>query len=487
MVTAALSEQTPVSRRDGGSFRDPSGYVFHRAGAVYRALSETAYADVVELHESGLLRDLQAKQLVVGTAVVEDVRELETLTRENPGYRRFLRHDRIEPITYPYEWTVSMVGDAAILTLQLQRALLKAGWSLKDATAYNIQFVGGRPIFIDITSIERPQRLDVWYALGQFSQMFLFPLILFRYHGWDFRSYYLGSLSGRDVAAVARALGFFERWGPRALFDVTLPLLFEGSDTSKSKAEAALKRPSKNGDVQLLNLDRLERKIRRLAGGYKPAGHWVDYQATCNYSGSADEAKKTLVGEMLEAVRPSRVLDVGCNTGDYSRLALARGAAVIAVDADHDVVDMLRRRLRDERAAVSPMVVNLTDPSPAIGFMNTERQSFMERVQADCVIALALLHHLCVTGNLSLNAVCDLFAKMTTRYLILEHVPPGDSMFQKLVALRTDRHEHVTLDACRDAFSRSFVCIREVRVPETQRTLLLLRRKDALPRDESLS
>jgi len=487
MSTALLSEHMAVSRRDGGSFRDPSGYVFHKAGGVYRALSDTAYADFAELHASGLLDELQAKKLLIGTSLVEERTELDTLARENPGYRHFLRHERIAPITYPYEWTISMVGDAAILTLQLQRALLKAGWSLKDATAYNIQFVGGRPIFIDITSIERPQRLDVWYALGQFTQMFLFPLILFRYHGWDFRSYYLGSMSGRDVAAVARALGFFERWGPRALLDVTLPLLFEASDTSKSKAEAALKRPNKNRDVQLLNLDRLERKIRRLVGGYKPTGHWVDYHATCNYSGSADEAKKALVADMLAAVRPSRVLDVGCNTGDYTRLALVHGASVIAVDADHDVVDMLRRRLHDEPAAVSPMVVNLTDPSPAIGFMNTERQSFMERVQADCAIALALLHHLCITGNLSLTAVSDLFSKLTTRYLILEHVPPGDSMFQKLVALRTNRHENLTLDACRDAFSRSFVRVREAIVPGTQRTLLLLRKKDQLAWGESVS
>src|SRR5262245_56589868 len=161
MSQAALGELAPASRRDGGSFRDPSGYVFHRDGDVYRALSDAAYADFAELHASGLLRTLQDQRLIVSSEEVRDPGLLQSLAEENPGFRHFVRHERITPITYPYEWTVSMLGDAGRHTLVLQRMLVKAGWSLKDATAYNIQFVAGRPVFIDITSIERSQRLDV--------------------------------------------------------------------------------------------------------------------------------------------------------------------------------------------------------------------------------------------------------------------------------------------------------------------------------------
>ncbi len=276
MDAVTLGEPVRASSRDGGSFRDPSGYVFHRSGAIYRALSETAYSDFIELERSGLLAELQKSQLVVGTRLVDDPALAATLAAENPGYQHFIEHDRISPITYPYEWTISMLGDAGVHTLAVQRALLKGGWSLKDATAYNIQFVNGRPIFIDITSIERPPRLDVWYALGQFTQMFLFPLLLMRYHGWDLRSYFIGNIGGRDVAAVARSLGFFERWGPRGLVDVTLPNMFEASgNKSTAKAEGALKKSNRSADVQLVNLGRLERKIRKLVDGYRASGHWV--------------------------------------------------------------------------------------------------------------------------------------------------------------------------------------------------------------------
>ena len=477
MTTTAVQLSERVSRRDGGSFRDPSGYVFHRDGAVYRALTERAYEDVVALTASGLLQRLQQERLIVPTRYVDSPDLAAALACENPGYAHFLHHDRISPITYPYEWTASMVADAALHTLRLQQRLVTEGWSLKDATAYNIQFAGGRPVFIDTTSIEQPARLDVWYALGQFTQLFLFPLLLFRYHGWDFRSYYLGRLGGREIADVSRSLSFLERWSPRALLDVTLPLMFHGSDTVAPKAEVAMRRRSANPQAQLMNLRRLERKIRRLIAGYRPRGPWAEYTGTCNYSNDAEDAKKRLVGEMLDVARPGVVLDVGCNTGDYSFLAAAKGASVIAVDADHDAVDILYRRLREHPASIAPMVMNLSEPSPAIGFMNGERQSFTDRVAPDCVVALALLHHLSVSGNLSLPAVSALFHSLTRRFLILEHVPPTDSMFQKLVRLRTDRHEDLTLDACRAAFSVAFTVVREAAVPGSQRTLLLLEKR----------
>lgn len=474
MTTAVLLGHAGASERDGGSFRDPSGYVFHRGGEVFRALTETAYRDVVELESSGLFESLQKDGLLVGTRIVDDRVLLSALQGEHPGFERFLRHERIATITYPYEWTLSMLGDAALHTLELQRRLLAAGWSLKDATAYNIQFVDGRPVFIDITSIERPGRLDVWYALGQFMQMFLFPSLLCVHHGWDLRSYFLGSLAGRDVASVARSLGFLERWGPRGLFDVTLPLLFEQRAARSPKNGAAAPRPGRSGDVQMMNLRRLDRKIRKTVSSYRPKGGWIDYSSTCNYTGAAEQAKKTLVGEMLETVRPASVLDIGCNTGDYSFLAAARGATVVAADSDHDAIDALYKRLRHAAAPITPMVVNLSDPSPAIGYMNSERQTFLGRVRPDCIVALALLHHLCVTGNLTLRAVCDVFAAVTTRSLILEHVPPSDSCFRKLVAFRTDKHEHLTLQACRDAFSPRFAIVREAPVEGTERTLMLL-------------
>jgi SAM-dependent methyltransferase len=226
------------------------------------------------------------------------------------------------------------------------------------------------------------------------------------------------------------------------LLDVTLPLLLgRRADRSARSDREVLQRPKRDFSAQLLNLCRLRAKLTALAAGYRPAGTWADYTSTCNYSDRSEEAKKDLVRRYLQSVRPPWVLDAGCNTGDYSYLAAESGARVIAADADHDAVELLYRRLRRQPAAITPLVLELTNPRPAIGFRNRERPSFLERVQAPCVLALALLHHLVVTANLSLAAVRAFLADLTGDSLVLEFVPPEDSMFQRLLKFRLDRFE----------------------------------------------
>lgn len=473
-----VSSSAEGSQRIAGSFRDPSGYVFERAGRIYRAIDAATYQTLRALHEAKVLSQLIERQLVVGTRFVTDEDEIGALAAEHPNVSHFLAHDRIAPITYPYEWSLSMLADAALHTLELQMRLLESGFSLKDATAYNIQFRAGRPVFIDLPSIERPARLDVWYALGQFAQMFTFPLLLCRYRGWDLRSYFLGSIGGRDVEQTARALGRIEKWLPRNLLDVTLPLLLHRRAEAKAGSErAVLEKPNQNYKVQLLNLERLRNKIRKLAAGYKPHGVWADYTQTCSYDDQAEQAKKALVQEYLRIVQPARVLDMGCNTGAYSYLAAAAGASVIAADADHDAVELLYRRLKAEPAPIAPMVLDLSNPSPAIGYRNAERPSFFERLDVDCVLALALLHHLHVSGNLSIPAIRDQFAEMTAAHLILEFVPTDDVMFQKLMKFRVDLYHGLTLEGCRNIFAEHFTILREDPIAHSPRTLLLMKKK----------
>ena len=159
--------------------------------------------------------------------------------------------------------------------------------------------------------------------------------------------------------------------------------------------------------------------------GLRPGrGVWSEYARDCHYADAATAAKKQLVGDFLRETAPRRVVDLGCNTGEYSRLAASLGADVVAVDADHDAIELLYRQLRNEPARISPMVVDLSNPSPALGYMNRERPAFFERIHGDCVLGLALLHHLLVAGNLSLAAVCQMLAALTDRDLVLEYVPP---------------------------------------------------------------
>ena len=226
-----------------------------------------------------------------------------------------------------------------------------------------------------------------------------------------------------------------------------------------------------------MNLKRLRRKVVRLAAGYRPGGTWSRYGETCGYGQVAQQAKLVAVERFLRSTRPSRVLDLGCNTGQYSRLAAGLGAEVIAADADHDAVEILYRQLRREPAPITPMVVDLCNPSPAVGLMNRERAAWGPRAESDCVLALALLHHLLVAGNLPLSAVCEVLAGLTRRDLVLEFIPHDDPLFQRLLEFRVDLLAGLTLDACREVFCRRFELLAEEPIPETRRTLLLLRKK----------
>ena len=464
------------SERVPGSFRDPSGYVFRRDDRIFRAVTAACHDLLRALADAGTLSRFADR--LVETRFVEDPALLSSLRAEHDGYSHFLAHEPIDPITYPHEWSVSMLADAGLLTLDIQRALLAAGCSLKDASAYNVQFVQGRPRFIDVSSIECPERVDLWSALGQFGRMFLFPLLLCRYHGWDLRSYFVANLGGRSAQQILRGLGQFQRWRPRFLLDVTLPeLLRRTAETRLPKG--ALRANHANARPQLLNLARLRRKIEKLAAGYRPSGVWHDYASTCHYTSTADEGKKALVSSALAKYKPARVVDLGCNTGDYSFLAAAHASHVIAVDADHDAIEQLYRRLRVHPANITPLAVDICNPSPGIGYMNTERASFFDRIRGDCVLALALIHHLRVAANLPLPAIRDLLYRLTTDLVVLEFVPRTDPMFERLIALRTDRLDDYDLNTCKKILLERFALVNEEPIPGSPRTLLTLRKQSS--------
>lgn len=465
--------------RLAASFRDPDGYVFRHADRIFRALGTSFVPVLNEIEEIGLLASLtQNGTLVASTRVNGALRQ--ELQAAHPDSAEFVEHEPIVPITYPYEWSVSMLADAGVLTLDLQLRLLAAGLSLKDATAYNVQFRGGKPVFIDLTSIERPARLDIWKALGQFNQMFTFPLLLNREQGWDLRSYFLGSLGGRTLEQVSRSFGSLSRWRPSLLLDLTLPLVLgrrvEKQEPDKPTAAATPKSPG-SPEAQKANLGRLRSKVRDLAAGYKPSGVWADYTATCTYDAAASNAKRDLIRAYLERHKPGSVLDLGCNTGEYSYLAAGTGARVISVDQDHDAIEMLYRRLKKEPASITPMIADLSNPSPGIGFRNQERDPLLRRIESDLVFALALLHHLLVSANLSLESSRDLLFDLSRQHVVLEFVPTDDPMFRRLLRFRSEDFSWLTLESCRAVLAQRFTVVEEHPVPGTPRTLLFLRKR----------
>jgi SAM-dependent methyltransferase len=458
---------------------------------VFRALDSGCHTMLAGLWSSGELQRWMADGSLVATRAVDDPQLLSELAAEHAPYAAFVEHAPISPITYPCEWSVSMLADAAIATLDLQRSMLATGCRLKDASAYNVQFVGGRPVFIDVASIERAERLDTWPALDQFQRMFTLPLLLCRLRHWDLRTYFLPSPQGRSIEEAARLVGWPRLALPACWIDLTLPALLgrwapprPSTLVDASSAVAPSSTVAPGSEALRWNLARLRRKVLSLAAGYRPRGDWVDYGARCSYDSIAEGFKRSLVEDILRSTHPRQALDLGCNTGEYSLLAARHADRVIAVDGDHDSIETLYRRLRSSPAIntpanITPLVCDLLAPTPAIGFRNVERPAILQRLKSDCVLALALVHHLLVRGNLPLAMLCDLLRDLTTRDLVVEFVPREDPMFRRLLEGRGELFADLDLDRFRAAFTPDFKVLRETAIPHTIRTLLWLRRKDA--------
>lgn len=480
-------------RSEPGSFRDPSGFVFYHEGTVYRGIDDRTFAVMQKLRDDGLLRELAENGMIVKTGLVPSGGDIEHRLREVSGtYGRFLTHETVPFVSYPYEWSVSMLADAGILHLDLQTRLLEHGYSLKDATAFNVAFIGPQPVFIDIPSIEIPRRLDLWVAYGQFCRMFVFPILLHYYRGLGIRECFLGLLEGPGVSEARRMLGFWKSLRPAAFVDVFLQDLLHGAaekrldktcrtdlrDGSAAQPSVTEKSvPEGDSRVQALNLKRLRNKLTRITRRRAARSSWSGYEQTHSYDTTAEGEKEEFVRAMLTTVRPRRVLDLGCNTGRYARLAAKTGAAVTALDSDHDCIDLLYSRVRDKQINILPLNIDITDPSPARGFRHCERMCFEDRCTFDMVMALALVHHLLVSARIPLPDLRDMFYALTREWLIVEFIAVRDPMFQKLLALRENYYQDLNPEMFESVFGDVFEIVQRHDIMDGRRTLYLVKKK----------
>jgi SAM-dependent methyltransferase len=465
---------------DSGSFRDPSGFIFYYNGEVYRALDDNSFDLIKQLDEKEILLDLIRGGYIVHTKVLSDKDPVKKeLVDRVPDFHHFLRHEKIPLITYPYEWPFSMLADATSQTLKLQRELIQHGYSLKDASAYNVQFIHTQPVLIDVTSIEVPARLDVWIAYGQFCRLFLFPLLLHKYKHINTKGYYLADVDGMSVDQVYRIFGKSALLKPSLFFHVFLQYYFQKVGSKRThELKKILSKRSTNHQAQLFNLDRMLKLIFKISRRDKSIGPWIDYEKEHSYSQESEEDKENFITDFLRKYSPQSVLDLGSNTGKYSFIAADSGAEVIALDSDHESINRVYEYAREKSAKILPLWIDIANTSPSIGFENMERRSFLDRVQSECVFALALLHHLLITSRIPLPRIRDFFHKLTQKYLVIEFVDSQDEMFQKLLELREDIYSSVKFQKFCDVFQERFNLLELRHIRDSKRTLCLFERKD---------
>ena len=462
---------TPTPTNSGqlpASFRDPSGFLFSREGILYRQINRPYAESYNRLMDSGLYERLVKAGLLIPHQEVD-----QSSAGAETSFFKVIQPERVPLISYPYEWSFSQLKDAALATLSIQRRALKAGMSLKDASAYNIQFVRGKAMLIDTLSFEIYKEGHPWVAYRQFCQHFLAALALMALK--DVR---LNQLLRVYIDGVPLDLaGHLLPWRTRLNFGLLTHIhIHAGAQKRYSGEEVRSRTGSMSKQAMTGLIDSLDATIRKL--DWTPRGtEWGDYYNITNYSDAAFEHKKQLVSDWTKRLHPAMIWDLGANNGTFSRVAHDSGAFVGSFDIDPAAVEQNYRGVKQEKLDnLLPLLLDLTNPSPAIGWANRERDSFHMRGPADLVLALALIHHLAISNNVPLPHLAQFFA-VTGKRLIIEFVPKSDSQVKKLLASREDIFPDYTRAGFEEAFGNMFTIREAVDIRESERVLYLLEAK----------
>ncbi len=438
----------PATVVNTGSFRDRDGRIYHHQGRILRGLSETALTTYRQLQQQAFYTDLVEAGQLIGTRELADGDNPLAEQYTHP-WAGFLEHERVPVISYPYEWSFSMLRDAAVLQLHLIEQAVAHGYTLKDATPYNIQFVDRVAVFIDIPSFEPLAEGAPWAGYRQFCEMFLFPLMLQAYRDCPFQPLLRAAINGIDLQSAAALFTVRDRFRkgvlPHVWLQSRLDRRYGGSSVN---VRAGLKSAGFNREMILANVHKLQKLVQGLH--WNAAGsEWGDYAEFHNYSVGDYERKAAFVRQAVEATRPETVWDIGCNTGQFSEIAAAHARQVVAMDLDHVAVERLY--LNGESARnILPLVQNLADPSPNWGWRNRERTELSSRARPDLVLCLALIHHAVITANIPLAEFVDWLAGLADA-LVIEYVSRADDKVQTLLRNKEDKYDDYSrtgLESC---------------------------------------
>lgn len=450
------------------SFRDPSGFLFIRDGKIYRQVNLTYQENFDFLLASGLYRALAEAELLVAHE------EVAIPPRESTTAYKILQPEVIPFISYPYEWCFSQLKSAALLTLKIQKVALHYGMSLKDASAYNIQFRGSKPIFIDTLSFEKYRQDQPWIAYKQFCQHFLAPILLMKFKDSRLNQLLKTNIDGVPLDLASSILPLYTYFKFGIVSHIHLHARTQHHFSDKPVDMTKCKVSSKSLSLLIENLESVVKKLK-----YKPrATEWGDYYENTNYSEEAFESKKQIIKDFLVKANPAAVWDLGANDGTFSRLASAKGIYTVAFDIDPAAVEKNYSESAKERESnLLPLLLDLTNPSPGIGWANTERMSLGQRGPVDTILCLALIHHLAISNNLPFQRIAEYLASIC-KFLIIEYIPKSDSQIKRLLASREDIFTDYTQAHFENDFSKFFKTIESIQIKDSSRSLYLFEAKN---------
>ena len=460
-----------------GSFRDWDGRVVAHDGGIFRVLSEQGLADWHLLEGTKLFARGVEQGRLVATELVDSPGFDPSLALDTRA-AAVLRHEKVDAITYPYEWCFSQLQDAALLQLQLTADALDEGMMVKDATPYNVQWRGAEPVFIDVGSFRALRPGEPWPAYRQFCMLFLNPLLLQAHRGLDLQRMLRGALDGVTPGEAAAILRGRDRRRKGVMTHVVLHARLESkyADADREEIDARVEKKSGRLKPEILkaNVNSMARVVRNLEWGPQRS-EWSDYRDTNTYGDDDNARKIDFVRRSTAAASPGLVWDIGANDGAYSRIAAESARTVLALDIDHLTVERLYRQLRDDASAprnILPLVFDFADPSPGLGWRNRERTPIEDRLPPDFVLALAVVHHICIGRNVPVSEFVDWFASLGFSRGVVEFPDRDDSMARRLLSAKG---EGAAPDYTTESFDRllreRFEVLSEERLPSGTRVL----------------
>ena len=454
MTTGLRSGPRARPSIEPGSFRDRTARVFRIDDDIYRGLTGTAWDEWQAVSVASFFRRALARGAIVSTDLVDPA--VLAQWGLDGQWRAALRHERVPFISYPYEWCFGMLKDAALFQLELLTDALHDGITLKDATPFNVQWKGTAPVFIDIGSFVRWRSGEPWAGYRQFCQLQLYPLFLQAYKGVSFQPWLRGRIDGIETEEMARLVSWRDWLRPGILTQVVVQNRLQRQFASGApKVKRQLKEAGFQKSIVVAAVQRLRKLVEKLEWN-ADSSTWVDYATNNTYDERSAAMKDAFVERCLAARRCGMVWDLGCNTGRFSKIAAGHADLVIAVDSDHASIERLYRELKAEGSRnVIPLVGNVADLSPALGWRAQERQAFVDRGRPNVVLCLALVHHLAIAANIPIDDLVRWLHSLGAD-LIVEFPLPQDPMVQQLLSAKDQAYDDYTLNSFESSLEAHF-------------------------------
>jgi len=449
------------------SYRDPSGFIFYKNGILYRQVNQVFKKDFDQFVNNGLYQHLAENKLLIPHKRLE-----ENLTG-SPHWYTTLQPELLPFISYPYEWCFDMLKQAALLNLQTAKEAMNFGLMLRDASAYNIQMYKGRMVLIDSLSFELYDETKPWIAYRQFCEHFYAPLALMHYLKQPLQNLFVAYPDGISLNIVSAALPFKSKLNLHSYLHLHLQkTIGKKQDVENKKSRPFSKQRMKNL-LQSLQEGIQSFTLRR------SATQWSGYYDEANLRGDYVDLKKHIINDWLNKLNFNTVFDAGANEGEFSELVAAKSAYIISTDLDHGAISKLYLKVQQKNISnIYPLIIDLANPSPAIGVNNKERMSFLARCKVDVTLALALIHHLALTNNIPFDNIAEMFSSIT-RYLLVEFVPENDEKVKLMTLHKKNVLASYSLEYFLSGFKRYFSLLDTKEIGDSGRTLFLMEKLQA--------